>query len=420
MEGKVEKRVKRHILSRTYRFLGVIQPAFREIARREMEEEGFRGLEEVDAGIEFEGPLEEGWRANLVLRTISRVYCRVDSFRAGAREELYRKARGIPWELWIPPGVPLRVDASAHASRIHHEGILRKTLLEAICDRFKEVGCPVPMESRIQESVEPENWKDPAQRILVHSEGHRCTISLDMSGEGLYRRGYRAIPGEAPIREDIAAALLRELGWKGCGILCDPMTGSGTFPIEGSLMDLKIPPGWNRRFQFQTWPSFLERRWNFLRKQEGSRALQFPQDRAGHPNCFASDRDATAIERAKANSRAAGVEARILFEQKDFFSLNAEYVESRILREKKEVEASGERFLVLNPPYGKRLEVDEEYPIRLWEHIRKSFPHWRVLLLSPSSVDFNSLSNAVLRKIIFRHGGLRVQALFLKNDYRTK
>ena len=446
MEGNVEKRVKRHILSKTYRFLGVVQPAFREIAKREMKEEGFSVVGEVDGGVEFEGSLEEGWRANLVLRTISRVYCRIDSFHAGAREELYRKAKGIPWELWIPLDIPLKVESSAHASRIHHEGVMRETLLEAIHDRFREAGCVDSTSSeKMQEPVSPfrqpgsreisrGTFKDqpevdrggeiPVQRLLLHSEGNRCTVSLDMSGEGLYRRGYRLRTVEAPIREDIASTLLFEWGWMGQGILCDPMTGSGTFAIEGIRMGLGIPPGWNRTFQFQTWPSFREPRWTFVKKQAVSRYPMRIQAIEGRFSdctrkrnlfCFASDWNPEAVEAARANSRCASVEEYALFEQKDFFSLTGDYVESRILSVSKDVKKTSERFLVLNPPYGKRLEADKEYPLHLWEHIRKCFPQWKVLLLLPASIDTTSLSctDTTGKRIIFRHGGLRIQALFL-------
>ncbi|MCX7787451.1 MAG: hypothetical protein N2442_07125 [Spirochaetes bacterium] len=428
MAGNLEKRIKRHILSKTYRFLGVTQPAFRDTAKKELKEEGFEVVREVEGGIEFEGDLQEGWRANLVLRTISRVYCRIDSFRAGAREELYRKARGIPWELWIHPKGVLRVESSAHASRIHHEGVIRETLMEAIYDRWEEAGFSVntqhiPRTVKDIKGIVPakfqehggEEQEEPIQRVLVHSERHQCTISLDMSGDGLYRRGYRSIPGEAPIREDLAAALLMELGWKGKGILCDPMTGSGTFAIEAALIGVRIPPGWNRRFQFQDWPSFRENRWAFIKKQTISQHRS-PLLGNEKPFCFASDQEMSALEAARVNSRSAGVEEFILFEQKDFFSLNAEYVMSRLEKGEKEGKDTCERFLVLNPPYGKRLEVDRTYHLHLWEHIRKNFPHWKVLLLLPASIDLSHRSREIGKRILFRHGGLRVQAFLFETD----
>lgn len=426
----VEKRVKRHILSKTYRFLGVVQPAFRETAKKEMRVEGFSVVGEGEGGVEFEGTLEEGWRANLVLRTVSRVYCRIDSFRAGAREELYRKAKTIPWELWIDPTVPVRVEASAHRSRIHHEGRMRETLREAIQDRWKEAEC-TDVHRKIGMS-EGEVEGEDSQRVLIHSEGNRCTISLDMSGEGLYRRGYRSLPGEAPIREDLAASLLWEWGWKGEGILCDPMTGSGTFSIEAIQMGLRIPPGGNRAFRFQTWPSFREGRWNFIKKQALAKTGpgNFPASPVVRsPLCFASDWKPEALTIARVNCRTSGVEEYILFELKDFFSLDGEYVVSRIQSAGMEPEHAGNsedkdssrigenRFLVLNPPYGKRLGVEGSYYHRLWEHIRKGFPHWKVLLLLPVSVDVSDLAGGrVLRRIVFRHGGLRIQALFFEND----
>ncbi|GAB4364434.1 MAG: THUMP domain-containing protein [Spirochaetales bacterium] len=437
MDMNPEKRIRRHILSKSYRFLAVVQPAFRDTTMKELAEKGFSIVGAVESGVEFEGRMEEGWRANLLLRTVSRVYCRIESFRAGAREELYRKALGIPWELWIDPHIPLRVESSARGSRVHHEGVLRDTIREAIHHRWKESGTDIPRQGRsIGENMEePENLGGPeehlVQRVLVHSEGSRCTLSLDMSGEGLYRRGYRTIPGEAPIREDLAASLLLELGWRGEGILCDPMTGSGTFAIEGSLMAEGIPAGWNRRFQFQNWPSFRENRWNYIRKQAIS-ALSWDTGTGQsmetyHPSkspsggkeglygCFASDVDARAVQTARRNSTDAGVEECIHLEEKDFFTIDGEFVESRIREFRKSKVHSRSRFLVLNPPYGKRLGIDGEYFRRLWTHIHTAFPHWKILLLLPASVDLTGMPGSKrARRLLFRHGGLRIQALFLQ------
>jgi putative N6-adenine-specific DNA methylase len=394
MEKRLERKIKRFVYATTHRFLAVVQPAFQEVCRKELESENIQVSGEVEGGIEFEGKLEEGWKANLLLRSASRVYCRMGKFRAGAREEFYRKARNIPWELWISPNLPLRIEAVARSSRIHHEGVLRDTLYEAIVDRFVHEGIYPPSFFREEE-------EGAVQRILVRSNEAECEISLDMSGKGLHRRGYRKETGKAPIREDLAAALLILLGWKGKGILCDPMTGSGTFAIEGALIASQIPPGWNRTFVFQYWPSFREARWNYLKRS-------LKKEPGETVCCFASDTDEKILSSALRNAASAGIEKKICFEQRDFFSLNGKDVLERL-------NAGGEteKYLVLNPPYGKRLERDRQQYGRIGRHLQKAFSGWKALVIVPSEVPLSEISKSIGRIIGFRHGGEKIHAIIL-------
>jgi len=392
MEKNLERKIKRFVYATTHRFFAVVQPAFQEVCRKELEAENIQVSGEVEGGIEFEGKLEEGWKANLLLRSASRVYCRVGKFRAGAREEFYRKARNIPWELWISPHLPLRIEAVARSSRIHHEGVLRDTVYEAITDRFFQEGMSPPPCLREEEEGD-------VQRVLVRSNNAQCEISLDMSGKGLHRRGYRKETGEAPIREDLAAALLILLGWKGKGVLCDPMTGSGTFSIEGALIACQIPPGWNRTFVFQYWPSFREARWNYLK-----RSLE--KEPCKTACCFASDMDGKILSSARRNAASAGIEEKICFEQRDFFSLNGKEVFDRF-----SVGEETEKYLVLNPPYGKRLERDRQQYVRIGKHLQKAFSDWKTLVIAPAQVPLSEISKPTGRIVGFRHGGEKVYAI---------
>lgn len=391
-----DKRLKRRVLGREFVFLAVVQPAFLKVCREELTEWGFRVTGETDGGLEFAGSLKEGWRANLVLGTASRVYVRVCRFRAGAREELFKKVSAFPWELWLP-ALPLRVESRVIASRLQHEGASSEAFVEGLGRHYAELGLPAP---RLAETGEE------SQRALLRLERNICEISLDMSGSPLYERGYRNSGAQAPIRESLACALLREAGWRGRGILADCMTGSATFSVEASLRGAGIPPGGARVFRFQSWPSFGEASWAYMKKAALSRG------REASFKVFASDISADALALGKENAEKAGVSGFITWEETDFFSLDSRAVLGRLGLVNG---GSGDEgpFLVINPPYGKRLSGgDEDFFRRLGKHCRKNFPGWKVLALFPDEASLAAFGGKAEKLLRFRHGGLRITAGF--------
>ena len=394
-----EKRIRRRLLSREHLFLAVAQPAFRRILRGEMEELGFSVGEETDGGVEFSGRMGEGWRANLQLRTASRVYCRTLDCRAGAREELFRKVGAYPWELWLDPGLPLRVRGRVLRSRIRHEGEAVETLRDALQRRMsRHGGIPVDPDPGVDPGPAPDPWgRDPVQRVLLRVVENRARVSLDMSGNALHHRGYRLEYGGAPLREDLAAGLLRGLV-TGPGPVVDGMTGSGTLAVEAALWKAGVHPGGGRGFLFQLWPSFREAAWRHL---SGKPAAEGPKGAV-----LACDLDPRALGIAARNASRAGVEDRVRFLERDFFRLTG----GDILRETGGV-PGGRGFLVLNPPYGRRLPGGEEdFFRRLGRHIRESFPAFRVLVLFPNPGTLEAFGGRAETLFTFRHGGLRVTA----------
>jgi 23S rRNA G2445 N2-methylase RlmL len=386
-----EKRVRRQISSKEYSFLAVVQAAFRDTCSRELRNEKFAIRDETDGGLEFTGRLEEGWRANLVLRTPSRIYCRAAFFKAGAREELFRRVSAIPWELWISASVPLRIEGRAIRSRIHHEGVLASTFYDALERRFHDAGLTPPLPAR-------RGTTEQVQRILVRSEDDRCVVSLDMSGTPLYSRGYREKTSGAPLRETLAAALIAELGYRGEGILLDPMTGSGTIAVEAGLVAALAHPGRARPFLFESWPSFRRPAWDYLRRPADS-------PRTG-PLVFASDIDAEALAGARRNGSRAGMDAWVRWEKADFFTLTTDHVLSGLGGEK-----NGPRFLIINPPYGIRIPGgDPMFYQKMGKHIEESFAGWKTLVLFPNPEALKAFGLSPQKSFEFRHGGLRVIA----------
>jgi 23S rRNA G2445 N2-methylase RlmL len=388
------KRIRRRLTSRNYTFLAVSQAALRHLCRAELEENAFSVSALTEAGPEFQGSLQEGWRANLVLRIPSRVYCRVARFRAGAREELFRRAAAFPWELWLPPGIEIRPEARVRNSRLRHEGAAAEALAEGISRHYEKLEPP-------RRAAEPP--LNP-QRILVRLIDNICEISLDMSGRPLYERAYRSDGGEAPLRENLAAALLRELGWRGGGILADAMTGSGTFAIEAALIAAALPPGLKRDFQFQAWPSFSPAPWEYLKKK----ACPGP----GEKNCFllASDISAGALDRARMNAAGSGAGEYILWQNRDFFEWTGEKIKTL-----RGAENRSPAYLVLNPPYGRRLEGGgESFYHSLGRHILKNFQGWNALVLFPGGAELKAFGLQPARLLRPRHGGLVIYAGFFE------
>ena len=404
-----EKRIKRHLLSREHTFLAVVQPALRAVTGKELTALSFRILGETDGGVEFAGRLEEAWRANLLLRTVSRIYCRLTEFRARSREELFRKTSAFPWELWLAPGIPRTVEARIRYSRLRHEGEAAQTLLEAVDRRLREAGLE-PLPAGTETAGGPETR--PVQRLLLRAEDNRVQLSLDTSGEPLYNRGYRLEPAEAPIRESLAAALLLEAGWTGSEPLVDGMTGSGTFAVEAVLLGSGAPPSAGRSFLFQAWPSYREKAWLHLVKkaEEGCSASLRPQ-------VLAVEIRDEILETAKRNAFRAGVGDGILWRLGDFFDLDGEAALEAL-------GLSGERagrggIVFLNPPYGKRLEEAEPDAFGLLgEHLRRRFPCWRSCVLFPTNKSLAAFGGKPEKLLRFRHGGIVVTAGFFPAEGR--
>jgi 23S rRNA G2445 N2-methylase RlmL len=224
-----------------------------------------------------------------------------------------------------------------------------------------------------------------------------------MSGPPLYERGYRQDGGEAPLRESLAAALLRELGWRGEGVLADAMTGSGTLAIEAALVAAGLPPGLNRRFQFQAWPSFSAAPWEYLKKKAAAGG-------GGEKSSFllASDISAQTLGLARKNAGAAGIGENVLWENRDFFDWTGEKIKTRC-----GAQSAAPACLVLNPPYGRRLEGGGESFYRdLGLHVRRNFQGWNVLVLFPGGAELKAFGLQPARVLRPRHGGLPVHAGF--------
>ncbi len=379
----LERRIKTQVTGRIRRFYAVAGPGLEELCRGEI-----AGLlppptapTAGDGGVDFEARLHEAYAVNLWSATASRVLMRLGDFAADGFGRLRRKAGGFPWELYLPAGAPLVVHAALHRSRLYHR--------EAVAERIRE---------SVEESLvpfAPEPGEAPAdllpQHLYVRAVKDVFTLSLDMSGEHLHKRGVKTRKGRAPLRETVAAGVLRLAGYDGRRPLLDPMCGTGTFSLEAAMMAKRIPPGGFRRFAFEQWPGFRPGRWTHLKRlaREGVRRLEAPL-------VFASDVRSPMVGGLKEAVRAADMEDAVRVRRMDFFDLSP----GKICGEK--------GLLALNPPYGRRLGTPQESERLFGEigrKIRRDFRGWRVALLAPAEAIEKNARIQGKRTPLF-HGGL--------------
>ena len=323
---------------------------------------------ETRAGAVFTGSLSLAYRACLWSRIASRVLLRLGSFPIAALDELYEAVNGMPWEDHLKVDGTLAIEATSTIRQgplaTVNTHFVEQRVKDAVVDRFRDRTGRRPGVELVRPDV----------RIAVHLAPAETTVSLDLSGEGLHRRGYRLEGGEAPLKENLAAAILLRAGWPGIatqgGALLDPMCGSGTLLVEGALMAADIAPGLLRQYYgFLRWEGFEPEIWTQLLDEAGERRRE---GLTRLPRIFGADRDARALGSARANARRAGLAGRIQLEVRDLAALSAP-------------PGAAQGLVVTNPPYGKRLgEVSELAGLyeTLGERLKESFSGWEAAVFT--------------------------------------
>ncbi|HWA50676.1 MAG TPA: class I SAM-dependent RNA methyltransferase [Dongiaceae bacterium] len=354
----------------------VTAPGLESALCAEAQAKGFQAPKPVMGGVTVQGGWPEVWRANLELRGASRVLARIAEFRALHLAQLDKRAHKVAWGEILRRDVPFRVEASTKQSRIYHQGAAAQRIRDAIRD---QLGAPVSPEAELC--------------IKARIEDDLCTISIDTSGELLHRRGHKEAVAKAPMRENLAALLLRQCGYDGKEPVVDPMCGSGTFVIEAAEIAAGLKPGRSRHFAFEQLANFDAAAWLRLRGAGGkadrkATALRF----------HGSDHDAGAIRMSRANAERAGVAELTEFQQRGLEEVTA---------------PDGPPGLVIvNPPYGARIGSKKHlYALyrMLGETLRARFRGWRVGIVT----NDGSLAEATGLPFAppggpISHGGIRV------------
>lgn len=330
-------------------------PGLEALVADELLELGLAGGRVLPGGVVFSSDAEGLARANLHLRRAHRVLLRLGSFNATHLAELRRKAAALPWGLVARPGEAVAVRASCHGSRIYHSGAAAERVQQAIGDAFG-----------VALATADEEAQPAALKVLVRIDNNQVTVSADSSGEHLHKRGYRQRVGKAPMRETLAACVLRLAGWHPEEALLDPMCGSGTLVIEAAMKAAGIAPGAARGFAWERWPGFDPNVLARLRR-EAEAARRVPA-----APLSGADRDAGAVEGAGENARRAGVAEWVSFGHQAI----------------SHARPPAERGLLLcNPPYGARIgEVQRlrDLYATLGNVYRRHFNGWRLGFIAGS------------------------------------
>lgn len=314
------------------------------------------GIRAADGGVHFEGPFTLAYRANLESRIASRILWRVADTPYKTEDDVFKAALALKWPQWFAVGRTIRVNLSAVRCPLRSIDFVTLRIKDAVCDAFRAACGERP-------SV---NTQAPDVRIHAFLTADRLTLYLDTSGEPLFKRGYRTATGEAPLRENLAAGLLRLSGWSPPETLFDPMCGSGTILIEAALMALNIAPGARRGFAFEKLTKFDQRQWDTLRLAATNNEIA----RAGALSIYGSDLYGDELKNARENILAAGLQDQIQLKQANVLEAPAPA-------------ASG--VIVTNPPYGERIgtahELAEFYP-QLGNALKQRFAGWRAYIFT--------------------------------------
>jgi 23S rRNA G2445 N2-methylase RlmL len=287
------------------------------------------GVRADRGGVHFAGEFEDGWRACLWSRIAVRVLAWRTSFDARDEDALYDGVRRVDWSPFLSSRHTLAVKATCRSSRLTHSQYIAQRTKDAVVDQLRD-------RTGARPSVDLE---DPDVLVVVHLVKDKADLYLDLAGESLHKRGFRTRVGEAPLKETLAAAIVRLSGWDRARPLVDPMCGAGTIPIEAAAWAQRIAPGLGRaRFGFERWAYFdAQMKERLVTMREEARAAR----RDGGPDVVGSDVDDGALEAARSNAKDAGVCVR--FERRD-------------VRDLAPTVPPG--FVIVNPPYGARLEAD--------------------------------------------------------------
>jgi 23S rRNA G2445 N2-methylase RlmL len=303
-------------------------------------------------GVRFGVTLEHAYRACLWTRIGLRVHEALGSFECPDADALYWGVHAIDFTPFVDARRTLAVRAAGTSEQLDHTQFIAQCTKDAIVDQLREKTGSRP-------SVDLD---EPDLLVFVHLNKGEATIYADYSGASLHQRGFRADAGVAPIKEHLAAALVRYSGWSGTTPLIDPMCGSGTLLLEAGLWAMRRAPGLSReRFGFERWPSFdAERARALADLREEARAAARPLE----AELFGSDQSAEAITSARKNAERAGIDVRL---------------EQRTLDHVKLPDTPG--TVIVNPPYGERLEQPEGFQRDLDQLLRRSPQHDRALIV---------------------------------------
>lgn len=347
------------------------------ILARELEDLGAENISIGNRGVDFSGGKSMLYKTNFCLRTALRILVPWFSYRAQNENQLYKEIRKIDWSQVLDVHKTFMIDPVVFSSIFRNSQYVALRIKDAIVDQFRS-------ETGLRPSVDR---NQPDLRINVHVNQDRFLISLDSSGDPLFKRGYRKNAHAAPLNEVLAAGMILLTGWNGQKPFIDPMCGSGTLAIEAALIAAGIPPGVFRKgFAFEKWKDYDNNL--FTRVIE-----TLPQEKRLQVPIYAFDIDEASTKLARDNILSAELQDYISVEKRDFLTPEEVFSPS---------------VMVINPPYGERIggaEIQMLYK-RIGDALKKSYPGSEAWILSASKEGMKQLGLKAERKITLYNGAL--------------
>ncbi|GLI05310.1 RNA methyltransferase [Paenibacillus tyrfis] len=341
--------------SNTIELIATAPMGLEAVVAREVRDLGYDQVTVENGRVTFVGDALAIARANLWLRTADRVLVKMGQFPARTFDELFEGVKALPWPDWIPEDGEFPVEGRSHKSQLSSvpacQGIVKKAVVESMKLRygtewFRETGGRFVIEVALLNDI--------------------ATITLDTTGPGLHKRGYRKLVTEAPLKETMAAAMILLSRWQPERPLYDPFCGSGTIPVEAAMIGWNLAPGLRRSFNAEAWPLVPESLWQEAREEAYDLVRDdVPLQIAG------SDIDRSAIEVAQASAKAAGLGKELSLQT---------------LPVAKAQPLGDYGCIITNPPYGERLgdRSEAERAVRDFGHLYAQLPTWSAFVLTPA------------------------------------
>ncbi|MBF0468408.1 MAG: hypothetical protein HQK61_05930 [Desulfamplus sp.] len=383
----------------------------------------FEDIAIIPGGVEFTGSVRDCYAANLYLGSPSRILMRIAKFRAENFRTLEKKLGEIEWELYLRPGISVKYEVSTASSRLYHS--------DAVAQRAQQV-IEAYLQNQCGNCLDARKHAGGMQNIMIRGEDDLFEISIDSSGELLHKRGLKENVGAAPLRETIAFGILSAMGYSGDLPLIDGMCGSGSFALEAAMIACNIPPGFFRKFAFEQWPCFTIGTWNHMKKNARKNIVDQTSITSRSP-VFAVDTDGTLLSFLQKTIDNYPLLSSIKTIKSDFFDL----VPKEMIITGQGVSANSARgmgkagmnnsdgrrkaglnkgFVVLNPPYGKRIgnnsNIDQIYA-DIGNKLEADFRGWCAAVIVPDKRLLGHLPGNKSLVALF-HGGLEIHAAIIQ------
>lgn len=383
----LERRLKKYVLKENFDFFASCTIGFESVLEKELSSIPELEIKKMTTGgIEFSGPIDLIYFANVSVRVANRILIRITTLTIKSLPELFNKMKRVKWEVFLGQNPQFCFDITAKNSRLHHTGNIASTMRDGITDYYQQ----------FKEKVQIQEKGDVC--IFVRFFDDECTISLDTSGEHLHKRGYKSFSVDAPIRETIASGLLQLTRLKERPVILDPFCGSGTFLFELALILQQERPGIFRSFAFEKLPFYNEPRYRKIKNVLSSSSISADFD----TKWLGFDINPKAIDASESNKKYSPIFSPVMFSVSDFFELKNSFEDKGLI--------------ISNLPYGKRIDSHEMTLSDLYRHIgkqfKKEFLGWDFLLVIPDNHLEKYLDLSVKRQMTFSNGGISVKAIW--------